>query len=266
MRSGSWQALVLAAGRGPDDPMASAYSVTHKCLVPVGGIPMLSRVVASLMACADIGPIAISIDDQAVAAEALGDLLMRCEIVPAQASAARSAIAALDRKPMFPSLITTGDHPLLTPEMVQFFLDRSASSGADLCVGLASRAVIERAHPDTKRTYLRFADNEVSGCNLFAFTHPRALEALRFWHYLEPVRKKPWRLAKAFGLAPLLQFITRTLTLDRAFAIASRRWQITTLPILMPFAEAAIDVDKPADKELAEKILLTRSKRGDGPG
>ena len=77
--------------------MASAYSVTHKCLVPVGGVPMLSRVVASLMACADIGPIAISIDDRGVAAEALGGLLMQCEIVPTQASAARSAISWLRR-------------------------------------------------------------------------------------------------------------------------------------------------------------------------
>ena len=43
-----WNVIVLAAGRGPDDPMAAAYGVTHKCLVEVGGIPMLRRVVDTL--------------------------------------------------------------------------------------------------------------------------------------------------------------------------------------------------------------------------
>ena len=45
------------------------------------------------------------------------------------------------------------------------------------------------------------------------------------------------------------------MNLERAFAIASRRIGIVARPILLPFAEAAIDVDKPADKELAEQIL-----------
>jgi len=86
----------------------------------------------------------------------------------------------------------------------------------------------------------------------------RALAALDFWHYLEPVRKKPWRLARAFGLVPLIRFATRTLTLEEAFASASRRLKLSVRPILLPFPEAAIDVDKPADKELAEKVLAER--------
>ena len=45
-----WHALILAAGRGPSDPMAAAYGVSHKCLVEVGGIPMLRRVVETLLA------------------------------------------------------------------------------------------------------------------------------------------------------------------------------------------------------------------------
>ena len=46
--------LVLAAGRGPDDPMAKAYGVTHKCLIEVGGEPMLKRVIHTLLASSQI--------------------------------------------------------------------------------------------------------------------------------------------------------------------------------------------------------------------
>jgi CTP:molybdopterin cytidylyltransferase MocA len=254
----SWHALILAAGRGPSDSMAKAYGVSHKCLLPVGGVPMLRRVVETLAQSRSIDGIEISIEDGSIAQAALSDLAARFEIVPSRESAARSAIAALERNGSFPCLVTTGDHPLLTTEIVTHFLEEAARSQAELCAGLASRRIIEAAFPDATRTYIRFADAEVSGCNLFALASARALAALDFWHYLEPVRKKPWRLARAFGLVPFIRFATRTLTLEEAFASASRRLKLSVRPILLPFPEAAIDVDKPADKELAEKVLAER--------
>src|SRR4029077_14791730 len=43
-----WQAIILAAGRGPDDPMAKAYGVANKTVIPVAGVPMLARVAGAL--------------------------------------------------------------------------------------------------------------------------------------------------------------------------------------------------------------------------
>jgi len=45
------------------------------------------------------------------------------------------------------------------------------------------------------------------------------------------------------------------LTLAEAFGYVSERLNITAAPILIPIAEAAIDVDKPSDKALVERIL-----------
>ena len=56
-----------------------------------------------------------------------------------------------------------------------------------------------------------------------------------------------------------IRFGLGTLTLDGAFRIVSNRLGLTAKPILLPFAEAAIDVDKPSDLELAEAILKLRS-------
>ncbi len=87
---------------------------------------------------------------------------------------------------------------------------------------------------------------------------PKGSDLLERWQYLEQVRKKPWRLIAAFGVMPLLHYLTGTLTLQSAFQIVSRKLGLEVRPVVMPFAEAAIDVDKPADKDLAEEILVKR--------
>jgi GTP:adenosylcobinamide-phosphate guanylyltransferase len=253
-----WNVLVLAAGRGPDDPMAKAYRVTHKCLIEIGGEPMLKRVVRTLLSSPEVASITVSIEVQQLLDEALGPLARDVRFLASGESAARSALAALPEGASFPWLITTGDHALLTLEMLQYFLGQASKSGADLCAGLARAETILARFPEARRTYLTFGPDRVSGCNLFALTSPRARKALAFWHDLEQIRKKPWRLVGAFGPLALLRFLTGTLTLDSAFALASRRLDLIARPVLMPFAEAAVDVDKPDDKELAERILSDR--------
>ena len=253
--NGHWQALVLAGGRGPDDPMAKAYGVSHKCLLLIAGVPMLQRVLDILGAEPAIGRIAVSIETP----ELLAGLRSNAVQAPTSTTAARSAIAAIDSGAVqLPLLLTTGDHPLLTPQMLRHFLSAAQRSKADLCVGLARAETILAAYPQSQRTFLAFGPDRVSGCNLFALKTPRALKALERWQYLEALRKKPWRLFSAFGPLALVRFVTGRMTLESAFAIASRKLGLQAEAILLPFAEAAIDVDKPADKELAELILSQR--------
>jgi GTP:adenosylcobinamide-phosphate guanylyltransferase len=238
--------------------MAKAYGVTHKCLIEIDSEPMLERVTKTLLSSPDIKSVSVSIEEKELLANALGRAVRDVQFLRSGESAARSALAAIPENSEFPWLITTGDHPLLTVEMVHFFLAEAARSHADLCVGLATAETIVARFPEARRTYLAFGPDRVSGCNLFALTSPRARRALAFWHDLEKVRKRPWRLVGAFGPMALLRFLTGRLTLSAAFALASRRLGLIAQPIMMPFAEAAVDVDKPEDKELAEKILSER--------
>jgi len=255
-----WRAIILAAGRGPSDPMAAAYGVSHKCLIEVGGTPMLRRVVDTLANHASIGEISVAIDDRDVGIKALGDAVSKVVFVPTAESAARTVYALLAQsKGDYPILLTTADHPLLTGGMIDSFLTHSADAPADLTVGLASAETILAAYPDASRTFLRFGDDRVSGCNLFGLRTANAVKAIDFWHYLEPVRKKPWRLFAAFGPLAIVRFFTGKMNVERAFAVASRRIGIVARPVLLPFADAAVDVDKPADKELAEQILRKRA-------
>ena len=240
--------------------MAAAYGVSHKCLVEIGGISMLRRVVDTLRAHPAIADIAIAIDDRAVAERALGGIPDGIAVVPTGESAARTALALLHSpQGRAPILLTTADHPLLTGEMVDHFIAGSEQAAADVTVGLAAAETILAAYPNAVRTFLRFGRQRFSGCNLFGFKTGKAVRAVEFWHYLEPLRKKPWRMMAAFGPSALLRFALGNLDLDEAFAIASRRIGVIARPIVLPFADAAVDVDKPADKELAEAVLRRRA-------
>jgi CTP:molybdopterin cytidylyltransferase MocA len=120
-------ALILAGSRGPDDPMAKAAGVSHKALLPVAGVPMLLRVVEALRALPGVARIYVCIEDARVVAGVPAlDALARdgvLEIIPAAESPAASVAAALRRIDLKqPLLVTTGDHPLLTPAILQRFV------------------------------------------------------------------------------------------------------------------------------------------------
>jgi GTP:adenosylcobinamide-phosphate guanylyltransferase len=248
-----WRCVILAAGRGADDPMAKAFSVAHKCTIAIAGKPMLQWVLDALRGTVIAKPYVIVIDD-ANALPPASDI----DILKAEYSAPASAIAAIRHINQFPVLITTGDHPLLTPAMINHMLQQAETSFGDVYVGLATKETITATYPETKRTYFNLGGTRVSGCNLFAVKTQAGLKLLERWQDLERNRKKPWKLVGAFGVLPILWFALGILTPQRAFGHISRKLGITVEPVFLPFAEAAIDVDKPSDHALAEAILKKR--------
>jgi len=75
---------------------------------------------------------------------------------------------------------------------------------------------------------------------------------------METHRKKPLRLVREIGIGALIRYALGLLSLDAAFTHVSRLTGATIKPVLLPFAEAATDVDKPADFVLVESLLKKR--------
>ena len=256
-------ALVLAGSRrGAADPVAAAAGVSHKALAPVAGRAMALRVLDTLRDCPEIGRIALCLDDLDLAGR-LPELARRIasgevSVVVARHSPAASVLAALDQieRPL-PLLIATADHPLLTAEMVRFFL--AALGDAEAAAAVAAETVIAAAYPETRRTYIRLKGGSYSGCNLFALMVADAARAAEFWTRVEAYRKRPWRLFAAAGPRALLAFLLGRIDLASAADRLSKLLGLRLRVVTLPFAEAAIDVDKPSDLALAEKILSGRS-------
>ena len=244
-----FSALVLAGSRGPDDPVAGPEGVAAKALVTVGGVPMLARVVHALRD-AGAGQIAVAASHQDVI-DLVHDL--GCLPVPAASGPSQSAawgFAMLGA----PMVLTTADHALLQAEWIEDFV-RAADGDADVSVLLARRDVVEAAVPDTRRTWLRFADGQWSGCNLFYCATPRAAAAFALWQAVERDRKRPWRIVWRLGPAMLLRYVLGRLPLSEAMSSLGRRAGLKVAAVPSAHGLAAVDVDKPADLALVRRIV-----------
>lgn len=259
---GEWTAILLAGQRPGENDFAAAHGLEAKALIPVAGEAMLSRVARTLLACPSIARVVVL----AQAPEALfaGDAAW-LGVEPRISTAAggegiSTSIGAIAGSAVAPSplLVTTADHPLLRPEMVEAVI--AGSRGSDAAVALVERKVVEQVHPDTKRTWIKFSDGHYTGANLFALATPASGAAVSFWSRVERDRKKALKLLTFFGPALFLRGLTRTISLDGAVAKAGAKLGLSVKAVKLPFAEAAIDVDKPADLELAERIFAERKK------
>ncbi len=259
---GGWNALVLAAGRGPDDPMARALGISHKCLLPVGGMPMLRRVVETLRAHPRVSGISVVIEREDIAAQAFGGRLPEgVWVLPAAESAAASVLQAVQEQDMvLPLLVTTADHALLDRAILDAFLNGAdAEKDADLAIALARREDVLAKWPEARRTWLKLGRDRVTSCNLFALKTEDALKAVSFWRQAEKNRKRPWKIALAFGIPALLRLLLGRGNARSVLEDLSHRLGLLARPVFMPMPEASVDVDKPEDLELAERILKERA-------
>lgn len=240
-------AIVLAGERPEGDPLASHYGVAAKALVPVGGAPMGVRVVATLRAWTS----QVRVLGNPAKLATLGGLE-----VEASGATIAATLAPLVAAGPWPMLVTTADHPLLDRVMLATFAEQA--EGCDLAVGLVERRTLLARHPDSRRTWLRFRGGAYSGANLFWIGSDRALPLLGIWASVEQQRKRGRALIGAFGFPLLLGVGLRLLTLQGALSRIGRRFNLKARAVVLPQAEACIDVDKPEDRDLVERILGLR--------
>ena len=255
-----YTALILAGRRGGADALAEAAGAPHRALLDVHGVPMLERVVNTLKDVPCVERIVVSTDAPELL-HLFPDLARQVTdgsiaVMPGEQSASRRVLQALNEIPAdTPLLVTTADHALLTREMVEYLLAEAEQGEAELAFGLVAASRLRARFPESQRTYIPFRGESYSGANLFAFLTSRARRGAEFWTRVEELRKQPWRLARAFGPFAFLLFLLRLLDLDSAMRRASRVIGVRIRAIPLPFAEAAVDVDRLNDLILVREIL-----------
>lgn len=252
-----FSAIVLAGKRdGRLDPLAANAGVSHKCLVPVAGKPMLLHVLEALDAAQGIGCIVVSIDTPEIIAPLIRQLGSgRISVEPSAPNLVDSVFGAANASTP-PFLVTTADNVNLTPASIAEIL--TASAGADAAVAFARRERVIAAHPDGQRRFYRFRDGEYSNCNTYVLGSREALKAAEAFRGGGQFAKFPMRIVKAFGLLNLIRFRYGLATLDGAFRGFSRRFGLTIRPVLVSDGALAIDVDNERTLHVAETILGER--------
>lgn len=243
-------AVVLASGDGTViDP-----DYRFKGLLPVGGRPMVAWVVDALREASTVGEIAVVLPT----AENLGSWVDTADtLVLGHESFIDNLSAGMN---VFtddgPVLIVTGDVPALSAEAIDDFVRQALERNAEFAYAVVHREAMEAEFPGGKRTYIKMSKGLVTGGNVAVLT-PDVLKRNRdFGQHLFETRKSAVRMARLLGARVVLGLLLgrlRPADLERRMGhLLSAR----CCAIFSEYAGIGMDVDKPADRELVERVVF----------
>ena len=247
--------IVLAAQRpGVANPLAEEAGVSHKCLVPICGRPLIAHVLDTLARTPGIATVRVSVEPELH--DTLETLFPGIECVASHPTLTQSVLTAAEGA-RGPILITTADNVLLTPEAIARL--RATLDAADVVAVMARRESVEAVSLEAQRRFYMFRDGGYSNCNLYGVAGPHAFAAAEIFREGGQFAKNPRRLVTAFGLFNIALVFARLLTLDGAMKRASRRFGLTFRALVLKDGALAIDVDNARTYRIAASVLSSRN-------
>ncbi|MCC7129289.1 MAG: hypothetical protein B6D39_01235 [Anaerolineae bacterium UTCFX2] len=255
-------AIVIAGGAAqPGQPLYPLVGGQPKARLPVCGKPMIQWVLDALdnaqtiervviVGLADVeglrcAKLAAALPDQ-------GGMLenIRYGVRRGLAMGSGSSCAA----------IVSSDIPAVLPEQVDWVVRSAEESEHDLYYNVVRRAVMERRFPGSNRSYVRLKDAEVCGGDLNVIRKSMATVNEELWGKIIAARKNALKQAALLGFDTLFLLIFRLMSLQDAVERVSRRVGVRGRALDCPYAEIAMDVDKPHQFELVQRYLEERSR------
>jgi GTP:adenosylcobinamide-phosphate guanylyltransferase len=256
-------AIILAGQRaGVLNPLAERAGVSHKCLAPIRGRPLIAYVLDTVCSAPAVQEIRISVEREAEAelAPVLAPYLERgapIRLVPSQARLVDSLLVAAKDDPG-PFLVTTADNVLLTPAAVAD-VRAELAAGADGVLAMARKANVLAAHPEGQRGFYRFRDDAYANCNLYGLANRRAVDAGReMFQGGGQFMKSVARMIAAFGLHNIVLLRLGFFTRESAMRRLSRRLGVEVRAIEFTDGSLAVDVDNERTYRVCEQLLERR--------
>lgn len=259
------QAVLLAGARTGSSPLVRGTPYSNKVLLPVAGKPMLQWVLEAVSASRHRLEVFIS-------AQSPDEIQLEPELpyswIPAGHSPVDSFLGALDALAGADRvLVVSGDHPLLTCQMVDYFVEEALRHPAALTAAVVDKDCVRAHYPHSRRTFFSVKGGAFSGGNLF-LVDLKAFDANRTaLEHVDRNRKRPWmnlgQNLGQLGVKTVLDVILRRIDIHELVGRLSDLIGCEAGVVEMPFAECCMDVDKPSDLVIAEAILKQRlSERG----
>ena len=251
-------AIVLTGGRDNHNPLLAGTSLKSKVLLPIGGTPMVASVIEAIAGSSFETRIHVSTNDPDVRTLQTSAPFA---VLPGESSAVNSFLKSLERleNPEW-VLFVCGDHPLLTSEMIDYYVEEAMERKLGFSAAVVNRSVVQKHYPGSRRTYFEVKGGAYSGGNMYLID-ARAFKAnSEFLHGIDQNRKAPWKSIKFLDIPTIIGFLFRQLDIHQVTGRASRLVGCQTGVVVMPWAEACMDVDKLSDKEIAEAILAKRAQ------
>ncbi|MCX6045199.1 MAG: NTP transferase domain-containing protein [Chloroflexi bacterium] len=239
---------VIVAGydRHKLDPLTEQSGEPHKVLIKIAGKPMIWYVVNALVQSQAIDRIVIV----GLGPEDGVEFGRPVHYLPDQGSMFDNVIygfnwLAQSQAQERYALLLTGDIPLLTSVMVDQFVVTCQPLTQDVYWGIVEKRVMEATFPLSQRSYLRLMEGQFCNGNLFLGKIAAPLKRQQLVKQMLDQRKSVVRQLRLLGFGVIIKFLFHRLRLRDLLGIVQRALDLSGAPVILPFAEAAMDVDKP---------------------
>lgn len=254
---------VITAGGDPEkdaDLLAYAQGAPVKAMIRHEGKTFLEYLVSALLGSGRIGRIVVV----GLPSEHHLELGPAVTYLPDQGGLignAEAGVAYLASHGHSPEriVLASSDLPLITPAIINSFIDHCQPYDADYCYAVVRQEVMERAFPGSGRTFVPLVDGRFAGGDL-GLLKPSVLNVRRdVLHELIGQRKTFWKQIRAVGFDTLLLLLLHRLSIAHLERRCQALLGISGKAVICPHAEIAMDVDKPCHLEL---VLAALSQRG----
>lgn len=240
---------LIMAGSNPADPgaLARAEGVASRALIEVGSRPMVARVADAVRGSPRVAGVA-------VLGLPAGSVALPPEVIqlPAAGDLMDNLTAGLrfwaERQPADQRLFILGaDTPLITPEIVTWFLDACQPADRDIYYGIVRRETVMAHFPDAHRSWLRTRDGRYCGADLFLAHIPTVLAHETWLRSLTARRKHVLAELRMVGWGWVVRLLLGQIRLWELRAAVERLLALRAGIVVLPFADIAMDVDKASD-------------------
>jgi len=255
-------AVVLAGGKmAADDPLNLAGRDGSRSLIDVCGKPMVQWVIDALSgsdAVSDLYVMGLTPQSRLEAFKPLHYLADQGSMFENIRYGAMQA--AKDHPERDKILIASADIPALQPHMVDWLVEQVTHDPDQmLYYNVISQQTMETRFPNANRSFVRFRDISVCGGDLNAIDQSLFTVERPVWQKLANARKHPLKQAGILGFDTLLLVALRLVTLEQAVNKVCRRLSITGRALQCPFADLAMDADKPHQLAILRQHIEVRA-------
>ena len=262
----TYPALILAGYSTENpDPLAIAMGVERKSLIPVAGKPMVYWVAKALQESHRVNRIYIV----GMGPEDDVDFGVDVSYVPNQNAHFDNIMAGVEaiqsNQPDAEFFITaSADIPLLRPDTVSWFVETCENIEGDLFYSVVEKGVMESAFPDSRRSYVPVVEGKFCGGDLFFVRTAIVHNNEKLVRELLAKRKSPLQQARLLGFKTILKFLFRRLSIKDAEDLSKRLLQAEGHVIVSPYADLAMDVDKPHQLEIVRAKMESQENHLSG--
>ena len=257
-------ALVIAGGlSAPEEPLYPFTAGKPKAMMDICGKPMIQWVLDSLDRASKVdNVIIVGMPPQ----EELSCEKLLCYI-PDQNSMLENirtgVMKFLEVNPADRHIaVVSSDIPAIRPEHVDWVIETAMQTDTDVYYNVVKQPVMEARFPGSNRSYVHLKDMDICGGDLNVLRASIVTREGAFWERIIDSRKNALKQAALIGYDTLVLLLLRRLDLDGAIKKVTKRIRMSGRALVCPYAEIAMDVDKPHQLELMRADLCADAQVG----